>query len=122
MTEHEELLREARNFCDPTTGEVLQRIPGELMNKLRAAKLARGVPGRRSERTETCATWFVFLSDDIRAQVLVKWRESNRQRRQRRAAVTEAMPQGVAAGADSSSRESSNRGHQQFQQRKKSAK
>jgi len=45
MKEHEQLLDEARNFCNQTTGEVLDRIPEELMNRLRAAKLARGVPG-----------------------------------------------------------------------------
>ena len=37
-------------------------LPEELMNKLRVAKLARGVPGKRSERTETYPAWFVFLS------------------------------------------------------------
>ncbi len=78
----------ARNFCDPTTGEVLQRIPEELMNKQRAAKLARGVPGRRNERIETYATWFVFLSDDFRDQVLAKWRKA----KLRAAAKHHALP------------------------------
>ena len=122
MKEHEQLLDEARNFCNQTTGEVLQRISEEMMNRLRAAKLARGVPGRRNERTETYATWFVFLSDDIRDQVLAKWREAHRLRRQRNAAATKAKLEPVAAGPPSESRESSNRGLQEFQQRKKSAK
>ena len=119
MKEHEQLLGEARDFCDATTGEVLQRIPDELMNKLRAAKLARGVPGKRSERTETYATWFVFLSDGIREQVLAKWREANRQRRHRHTAAAKAKPQRVAAGVGS---RSSERDLQQFRQRKMSTK
>ena len=41
------LLDEARRYCDQKTGEVVQRIPEELMDKLRAAKLARGIPGSR---------------------------------------------------------------------------
>ena len=122
MKEHEQLLDEARNFCNQTTGEVLERIPEEMMNRLRAAKLARGVPGRRNERTETYATWFVYLSDDIRDQVLGKWREANRLRRQRNAAATKAKLEPVAADPPSESRESSNRGLQEFLQRKKSAK
>ena len=81
------------------------------MKKLRAAQLARGIPGRRNERTETYATWFVFLTDDIREQVLVKWREANRQRRHRNTAATKAEPQPVAeVGVGSKLRESGKRG------------
>ena len=43
MSKDEQLLDEARVFCDPSTGEVLKRIPEELMQKLRMAQLARGV-------------------------------------------------------------------------------
>jgi len=123
MKEHEQLLKEARDFCDPTTGEVLQRIPEELINQLRAAKLAKGIPGGRSERTETYATWFVFFSDDIREEVLAKWREANRQRRRRRSAgAKKTNPEPVAAGVGSQARQSTNRGLHQFRQRKNSAK
>lgn len=121
MKEHEQLLEEAGAFCHPTTGEVLQRIPEELMNRLRAAKLARGVPGRRSDRTDTHATWFVFLSDDIGEQVLAKWRDANRQRKHRHTAAAKAKPQPVAADVGST-KDSSKRGLQQFRQRRKSAK
>ena len=68
--EHEELLNEARAFCDPTSGEVVERIPETLMEKLRAAQLARGIPGKRSEQTQSYATWFVFLNSEIRERVL----------------------------------------------------
>ena len=121
MNEHEQLLDEARDFCEPKTGEVLQRIPKDLMDKLRAAKLARGVPGRRSDRTETHATWFVFLSDDIRVQILAEWREANRHRRQRRTAATESKPV-LEAAAASQTKDSSKPGLQQFRQSRKSVK
>lgn len=122
MKEHEQLLEEARTFCDPTTGEVLQRIPEGLMNKLRAAKLTRGVPGRPNERTETYATWCVFLNDEIRDQVMARWREANRLRRQRHAAARKATPEVVTPGVGSQSRQSSNRGLHAFRLRKKSGK
>jgi hypothetical protein len=122
MKDHGQLLDESRNFCDASTGEVLQRIPEELMNKLRAAKLARGIPGGRNESTGTYATWFVFFSDGIRDEVLAKWREANRQRRQRRTAAGKANRQPVAAGVDSRSSEASEQAVQQSRQRRKSAK
>jgi len=77
----EELLAEARAFCDPETGEVIERIPGELMEKLRATKLARGIPGRPSDRTQSYATWFVFLNDEIRDRVLAEWRKVSKARK-----------------------------------------
>ena len=122
MKEQEQLLDEARTFCDETTGEVLQRRPEELMSKLRAAQLAKGVPCRRNERTETYATWFVFLSEDIREQVLAKWREANRERRHRPAAAGNVAPKPVAAGAGLKSSGLRKRGLGQFTQQRKSAK
>lgn len=84
MSEDQKLLDEARRFCDPTTGEVLRRIPEELMNKLREAKLARGIPGKRSRRTETYATWFVFLNSEIGNRVLAEWRKAKAARKRAR--------------------------------------
>jgi len=84
MSEHQELLDEARRFCDPTTGEVVQRIPGKLMKTLREAKLARGISGRPSQRTESHATWFVFLNGEIRDRVLAEWRKANAARKRGR--------------------------------------
>ena len=74
MTEQLDLLEAAREYCDPKTGEVLERIPDELMKQLRAAMLARGIPGRPSKRTGSSATWFVFLNSEIRDRVLAMWR------------------------------------------------
>ena len=76
MSEHEQLLDEARSFCDPTTGEVLERIPEELMTRLRGVKLALGIPGKPSQRTQSEATWFVFLNSDIRDRVRAEWRKA----------------------------------------------
>ena len=84
MSEHQLLLDEALQFCDPTTGEVVERIPEDLMQKLRAAKLARGIPGTPSQRTESFATWFVFLNAEIRERVLAEWRKANAARRRNR--------------------------------------
>jgi hypothetical protein len=80
MNEHDQLLEEARGFCDPVTGEVIERIPEDLMEQLRAAKLAVGIWGMKS-RTAATAKWFVFLSDEIRDQALAEWREAKRRRR-----------------------------------------
>ena len=74
MTEHQDLLEAAREYCDPKTGEVLERIPDELMKQLRAAMLARGIPGKPSQRTGSSATWFVFLNGEIKDRVLAMWR------------------------------------------------
>ncbi|MFV2069126.1 MAG: hypothetical protein ACC645_19335, partial [Pirellulales bacterium] len=84
MSEHQQLLDTARQFCDPATGEVVERIPEDLMRKLRAAKLARGIPGTPSQRTESHATWFVFLNDEIRERVLSEWRKANAARKRNR--------------------------------------
>ncbi len=75
VSEHEQLLNEARPFCDPATGEVVKRIPEELMQRLRAAKLARGIRNKPGRRTNSQATWFVFLSEEIRDRVLGKRRK-----------------------------------------------
>ena len=85
MNEHQHLLDEARRFCNPTTGEVVELIPEELMRLLRAAKLAVGIPGEAS-RTATSAKWIVFFDDEIRDQALTQWREARhkRQRTKRR--------------------------------------
>ena len=79
-----ELLSQARKYCNPATGEVVERIPETLMRQLRDANLARGIPGRRSEGTQSHATWFVFLTDEIREQKLNEWRAINKQRKRRR--------------------------------------
>ncbi|MHB8971223.1 MAG: hypothetical protein ACYC3X_11640 [Pirellulaceae bacterium] len=75
----ERLLDEARSFCDPATGEVIELIPEELMKRLRVAKLAVGISGAVSQTT-TSAKWIVFLNDQIRAQALTQWRETSRKR------------------------------------------
>ncbi len=74
MTEQQDLLEAAREYCDPKTGEVLERIPDELMKQLRAAMLAREIPGKPSKRTGSSATWFVFLNSEIKDRVLAMWR------------------------------------------------
>ena len=124
MNDHQQLLDEARQFCDPTTGEVAERIPEDLMGKLRAAKLARGIPGTRGQRTESYATWFVFLNDEIRERVLAEWRKVSSARKRRRgkrvqgertllSSAIDAMPDGERP---------SNRGLQGFRQRRRHAK
>ena len=119
MKEHERLLDEAQRFCDLDTGEVLERIPEELMSKLRAANLARGVPGKRNERTETYATWFVFLSKGIRERFLEQWREAKRQQKRYRTARRKDRYQNAVAGESKGPR---SRGLAQFRQRRQSAK
>ena len=78
MSKHDLLLNEVRTFCDSQTGEVLKRIPEELMQKLRLAKLAKGIPHKASKRTDSYATWFVFFNSDIRDDVMNEWREAQR--------------------------------------------
>ena len=97
MRADQDLLDEARPFCDVSTGEVVERIPEDLMQRLRAAKLAVGVGGKRSERTETTATWFVLLDDTIRKQVLTACRMARRKRR-RGPRSADASPVGNSAG------------------------
>jgi hypothetical protein len=120
MTE-EELLDEARAFCDPETGEVIKRIPEELMQKLRAARLARGIPGRPSERTKSYATWFVFLNDEIRDRVLAEWRKVStaRKRRRQKSAATDTSPR--LARQDVQRKVASSRGLRGFRQGRKGA-
>ncbi|MGE0760432.1 MAG: hypothetical protein AB7F89_12050 [Pirellulaceae bacterium] len=91
----QDLLGEVREFCNPTTGEVLQRIPDDTMQRLRAAKLARGVPRCKSDNTHTNATWYVFLTDDIRQRVLAEIRAANHKRarhKKARAAESRSAP------------------------------
>ena len=75
---NQSLLEQAEPYCDAATGEVLKRMPAELMQQLREAKLAVGVGSRPSERTETSATWFVFFSDEIRQTALAASRKRRR--------------------------------------------
>jgi hypothetical protein len=77
MDERERLLNEARKFCDPVSGEVVERIPDDLMQRLRAARLAVGIRGEET-LIATSAKWFVFLNDDIRDHVSPRWREERR--------------------------------------------
>ena len=74
MNEHQHLLDEARRVCNPTTGEVVELIPEELMRLLRTAKLAVGIAGEAS-RTATSAKWTVFLNAEIRDHGATRWRE-----------------------------------------------
>ncbi|MBP90195.1 MAG: hypothetical protein CMJ64_26380 [Planctomycetaceae bacterium] len=60
------------------------------MKKLRAVKLARGIPGKPSRRTESHATWFVFLNNEIRDRVLIEWREAKAARQRSRGSRTSA--------------------------------
>jgi hypothetical protein len=121
MSEHQELLEDARPFCDPETGEVLRRIPEELMKKLREAKLARGIPGKPSRRTESYATWFVFLTSEIRDRVLAEWRRANAaQKRGRGKGVQgKASADAPVTGGRSKHQRSRNRGLKDFQQRRR---
>jgi hypothetical protein len=124
MTEHQQLLDEARRFCDPTTGEVIERMPEELMRELRAAKLARGIPGKPSQRTESYATWFVFLNSEIRDRVLAEWRAANAARKrgrgegERREATADSSVTDTAPNAE----RPSERGLKAFRKRRKSVK
>ena len=120
MRNHEQLLDEARQFCDPKTGEVVQRIPDELMQKLREAQLARGIPGRRSSRTDSHATWFVFLTDDIRDQFLDEWRAVKRTRKRSRGTVEKANSQPSSEDSPATPAQGKSRGLKQFVQRRKS--
>ena len=100
MNEHQHLLDEARRFCNPTTGEVVELIPEELMKLLRAAKLAVGIPGEVSQ-TATSAKWIVFLNEDIRGQALRQWREANRQRQRTKRQPTDSRAQVPTSGVKS---------------------
>ena len=84
MSKDDQLLDEARGFCDASTGEVLQRIPEELMQKLRKAQLARGVPGKANKQTDSYATWFVFFNSDIRDHVMSEWRMNAQAKKRKR--------------------------------------
>jgi hypothetical protein len=120
MSKDDQLLDEAQRFCDPSTGEVLQRIPEELMQKLRMAQLARGVPGKASRHTGSYATWFVFLNSDIRDHVMSERRLAQRARNRQRSRRT-----AVAKTPSQSTRKSEphgNQGLKQFVQRRQSDK
>ena len=93
MQDHRELLNLPRPFCDPATGEVVQRLPDKLMLQLCAANLARGIPGCQSNHTQTGGTWFVFFTDEIRDQVLLGFREANYNRKRGRKAVVSSTEQ-----------------------------
>ena len=123
MNEHEQLLDDARKFCEPTTGEVVECIPEELMMKLRAAELARGIPGKRSERTQSYATWFVFFNNEIRDRVLTEWRKAKtaRKRRPVKGAQSKPATHPSAFESQSKSRSSTHRGLKEFRQRTKPA-
>ena len=124
MSEHQQLLDEARQFCDPTTGEVVERIPEDLMKQLRAAKLARGIPGTPSQRTESYATWFVFLNDEIRERVMAEWRKGNAARKRRRGKGVQGEPTALSSAIDAmpNGERPSSRGLQGFRQRRRPAK
>ena len=117
MTKDDELLDEARQYCDANTGEVLRRIPEELMQKLRKAKLARGIPGKASKHTDSYATWYVFLNSDIRADVMNAWRVACAAKKQKgRAAAEAAKAQSRSTGK---SGRSGNQGMKKLVERRK---
>ena len=62
---------------------MINRIPDELMRRLREAKLARGIHGVPSKRTVAGATWFVFLNAEIRDRVLSERRVQAAARKKR---------------------------------------
>jgi len=109
MDDHQHLLEEVREFCDPATGEVIKRIPDELMRRLRDANLARGVHGVPSKHTVAGATWFVFFNAEIRDRVLSERRVQAASRKKRprsgqRSGPTRSLPETPAAGAIPSQR------------------
>ncbi len=113
VSEDEQLLDEARPFCDSASGEVIERMPEELMKKLRAGKLARGIRGKPSRRTESHATWFVFLNSEIQDRVLLEWRKANATRKRSRGSRTS-----VSGSSSSDARPKAGRGLKEFRQRK----
>jgi hypothetical protein len=113
MNEHQHLLDEARQFCNPTTGEVVELIPEELMRLLRAAKLAVGIPGEVS-RTTARAKWIVFLNAEIRDQAVTQWREANRRRQRTKRDRTDSSPQVPSSGAAPPAKTISGRGLRGF--------
>lgn len=113
MNQHQHLLDEARKYCDPSTGEVVELIPEELMRLLRAAKLAVGIPGEAS-RTAARAKWIVFLSAEIRTQALTQWRETNRQRQRTKRRRPDKPAQVPAPQAEPREKPSGERGLRSF--------
>ena len=116
------LLDEARRFCDPATGEVVERIPEDLMKKLRNAKLARGIPGKPNPDTESQATWFVFFDAEIRARVLAdvrRVRANQRRARAKRAKRNDASTKTAQSGGEVGP--SGNRGLKAFLRRQNSS-
>ena len=118
MDGHQHLLEEAREFCDPVTGEVINRIPDELMSRLRAAKLARGIHGVPSKHTVAGATWFVFLNAEIRDRVLAERRVQAASRRRRSQAGEQSGPTHSLPGTPAASGIPSQRGLKAFRQRR----
>ncbi|MHB0958586.1 MAG: hypothetical protein ACYC0X_16445 [Pirellulaceae bacterium] len=113
MNEHQRLLDEARRFCNPETGEVIELIPEELMRPLRAAKMAVGIWGEASQ-TATTAKWYVFLDDQIRDQVVKQWREVNRKRQRARKRRVEPDQQPPTSDVESPAKTLSGRGLRGF--------
>ncbi len=122
MENHQDLLNQSRPFCDASTGEIVQRLPEELMQQLRAAKLTRGIPGCRSHHTQTYATWFVFFTDQIRDRVLLESREANHNRKRGRTAVVGSAEQQLADNDQSVAQPPAQRGLAQFRQTRRPAK
>jgi hypothetical protein len=119
MDEHQRLLDEARRFCDPVTGEVVERIPEELMRRLRASKLAVGISGAASQ-TATSAKWIVFLDDRIRDQALTLSREAKRKRQRNKPRPADALDKVPASDAETPANTKSARGLRGFLRPRKS--
>jgi hypothetical protein len=113
MNERQHLLDEARRFCNPTTGEVVELIPEELMRLLRDTKLAVGIPGEVSQ-TSTSAKWIVFLNNEIRNQASTQWREAKRRRQCTKREPTDSRAHAPTSGVESSAKTVSGRGLRGF--------
>ena len=64
MDNVDQLLNEARGFCDPSTGEVLQRIPEELMQKLGTKQLILELHERLQEIPSALTSHNLELASD----------------------------------------------------------
>ena len=125
MSDNAQLLEQAQKFCDAETGEVIERIPEELMKELRQAKLARGVPGNRSKKTDSFATWYVFFTDEIRDRVMKEWRDANRSRKGKSGKPADKKPAKTgnrSGGSKPQHRPKASKGLSQFMQRRKTQK
>ena len=63
------LLDRVRPYCDEESGKVLEAVPEDLMQELRACHLAMGVELGAAGPTGHRATWFVFFSPKIQRKV-----------------------------------------------------